>query len=260
MKTEQQENVNVPDRVAGALEKAGYSVEADEFRAKDLRRPKGTHEAWWGAGRSNRTSDPMFDGDEVQEDFKWLWAFEYEGEPLSEKDISDVISVLRGGKNTMQCGKGGRKKVVPTVHPYLSKPAMAALAHATKEYRVKYHLNVNSVVRELATIMTANLGDFMEITEQGVKLKDTSGLDRVKFAAIQEVVEIATPHGRQVRIKLYDKMAAVALAAKLLDMAPPERKEIAISGLEGRLAEALARKDAYRDAIEGEIVEDENDG
>lgn len=241
--------VVVPNEVADALEKAGYSFAAEEFRAplivSGTRIPR-------DYTKTGGLTDPLFSGDDVPEDLQWLWSFEHEGELLSTVEIELVLNILIQGK----AGKFGNQYAGRRMTPRV----LAAVAHATKECRVKYHVNVTSVIRELSTILSSNLSDFIDITEHGVRLKNTTGLDKAKFGAIQEIVETVTPHGRQVRIKMYDKMSAISLAAKLLDMTPPERKEISISGLEDRLNSALARKEAYRAVIEGELVEDEDDG
>ena len=81
------------------------------------------------------------------------------------------------------------------------------------------------MVRELAQIAFTDMGDYVTWGPDGVRLKDSSELPEGASAAVLEVSETTTEHGRTLKIKLHDKLGALNSLAKRLGMFI-ERQEV----------------------------------
>lgn len=134
-----------------------------------------------------------------------------------------------------------------------AKPrVLAALHEATKHAAQQWQISTSKVVRELASILDGNIADVCDVGPAGIIVKDFSKLPRHVTGAVQEIHETRNAQGTQIRIKLYDKMPAITLVTKLQGMAPAEKIDITVHGLEDRLSAALQRVPLE---IEGELVE-----
>jgi phage terminase small subunit len=108
----------------------------------------------------------------------------------------------------------------------LSKPNIAAAIEiARRERSERCCIEADAVVRELAKIAFANIGDYGRITQDGGFAIDLSETNREQFAAISEITYRSierTAGGDEVtietRLKLRDKHAALVSLAKHLGM------------------------------------------
>lgn len=87
-----------------------------------------------------------------------------------------------------------------------------------KRITEKYQVNQDKVTRELATIAFANLGDYLEFDETGVRLKPSSELSQHDKAALKKVAEKNTKYGTDVSIELHDKRQALVDLGRHLGM------------------------------------------
>ena len=66
------------------------------------------------------------------------------------------------------------------------------------------------VLRELQRIGFSNIGDFLDFSEDGIKLRDSRDLTRDQFAAVSEVTQVETRNGTNVKFKLHNKVEALS--------------------------------------------------
>ena len=193
--------------------------------------------------------------DKLADDFTWLWDFTYEGQKLAEEEINFIILYMRDGFQT--ANKAYRDTIstgssVVNEARWAKPRVLAALHEATKHAVQQWQISTSKVVRELASILDGNIADVCDVGPAGIIVKDFSKLPRHVTGAVQEIHETRNAQGTQIRIKLYDKMPAITLVTKLQGMAPAEKIDITVHGLEDRLSAALQRVPLE---IEGELVE-----
>lgn len=98
------------------------------------------------------------------------------------------------------------------------------------------------VARELKRVAFSDLSDFVEWGPQGVTLK---AIDQVDTRAVAEVSETKSKGEKTLKIKLYDKKAALDSLNKMLGFNEPERSKVEaeVSGLGDLLGLAFANPD-----------------
>jgi hypothetical protein len=186
--------------------------------------------------------------DLTAEDYTWLWDFEYQGQKLNEQEIRAVLAVAKAGFSFT----GLRNE--NNIERHIAKPIVqAALHEATKDEKYRWQISAHKMGRELASVMHSDIRDFITIdpATNRISLKDLEKLPREMTCAIQEIHETRTAQGTQVRVKLYDKLAAINTAAKVMNLFPKEVLSLEINGLEEKLAAALNRLEGPK-TIEGQ--------
>jgi hypothetical protein len=196
--------------------------------------------------------------DLVAEDYTWLWDFEYQGKKLDEPEIRAVLAIAKSGFSLTGMKASGDTGMMLKL---IAKPIVqAALHEATKDEKYRWQISAHKMGRELASVMHSDIRDFITIdpVTNRISLKDLEKLPREMTCAIQEIHETRTAQGTQVRVKLYDKLAALNTAAKVLNLFPKEVLSVEINGLEEKLAAALNRLEGPK-TIEGtsEVLIDE---
>ena len=99
-------------------------------------------------------------------------------------------------------------------HELLRKPRIAtAVAQAfAQEYAVTH----TRIVDEIAAIAFANAGDYFDWGPDGIVIRDSARLTEEQCAVVSEVSQTKNAQGGgAVRIKLYDKLAALARLARI---------------------------------------------
>lgn len=76
-------------------------------------------------------------------------------------------------------------------------------------------VSASRVRKELAAIAFANIGDYCEWNEHGVRPISSDKIKRDKLACISEVIEHTNGAGTTVRFKMYDKNKALETLCKL---------------------------------------------
>lgn len=188
-------------------------------------------------------------GDEVPADYAFLLDFTHDGKKLTPSELRAVLAYV---------GNGFMLPAGDAVYTglYTSPRVLAALRAITEDAVKQFQVNPNRIVRELSTLIGSNISDVMEIGPGGILVKDFSQLPREITAAVQEVHEVRNAQGTQIRVKLYDKVAAINTLCKLLGF-NKEKTEVTVSvDVGNRLDAALQRlkRVPEPDAIEGELA------
>ena len=126
-------------------------------------------------------------------------------------DLNATQAAIRAGYSTKTAKAIG--------HENLAKPNLAeAIQEAMAERSKRTEVSQDRVVKELARIAFASLGDVIKWGPTGTKVRPSTELSEDVGAAVYEVSETRTEHGVGVRVKLYDKKGALDSLAKHLGM------------------------------------------
>jgi phage terminase small subunit len=82
----------------------------------------------------------------------------------------------------------------------------------------KTGITAERVLKELASIAFANMGDVATWNESGVTFKESSELSSKQMASVAEVVEHTNSHGGSLKIRQHDKVKALELLGKHLKL------------------------------------------
>lgn len=82
--------------------------------------------------------------------------------------------------------------------------------HLKEQQARRLEITADAVLKELAAIGFANMGEYVDFGPDGVRLKSSQGMCRQQLTAVSEVQEIVSDNGSvRRRIKLHDKRAAL---------------------------------------------------
>lgn len=87
-----------------------------------------------------------------------------------------------------------------------------------KRITEKYQVNQDKVTRELAAIGFANMGDYVEWDNDGVRLIPSDELTDMNKTALKKVMKKESKHGTDISIELHDKRQALVDLGKHLGM------------------------------------------
>lgn len=153
---------------------------------------------------------------------------------LTEPDKVFVGEFLKNGRNASQAFKVAfphlsfeKMALVSAASKLKRKPGVAAaIAIADGKTRQKlakvmdrYAVTQERITEEMAKIAFANVDDFASWDNDGVAVKSSSDLTDATKAAISEVSETRNEKtGTTVKVKAYDKLAALTTLARTLGM------------------------------------------
>ena len=95
----------------------------------------------------------------------------------------------------------------------------------------RYAVTSDRIMRELALIAFANIGDFIEVQDDGSLVVDFGTATREQMASLKSIeidertIESAAPGVRRVKISMSDKRQALMDLALLRRMLPADRLE-----------------------------------
>jgi phage terminase small subunit len=95
----------------------------------------------------------------------------------------------------------------------------------------RYAVTSDRIIRELAKIAFANIGDFIAVQDGGSAIVDFGTATREQMASLKSIeidkhtIESAAPSVRRVKISMSDKRQALMDLAKLRRMLPADRLE-----------------------------------
>lgn len=98
------------------------------------------------------------------------------------------------------------------------------------QYREELGIETTRVLQELSNIAFADLGDLCEWREGGVEVLDSTKLTRDKRAAVKEVAYHFSDGAGTVKLRLHDKVAALAKLCDHLGIKAPEKSEVDHTG------------------------------
>lgn len=151
---------------------------------------------------------------------------------------------LNGTRAAIAAGYSDRGADVAAVR-LLAKASVRRLIDQLNSKRAtKLEIKAERVVEELARMALANMHDYVRVDADGRPTLDLSGLDRDKFAAIQEIKEDTTGGNGdgerrlvlRTTFRLSDKTKSLELLGRHLGMF---NDKLNVTGLEG-LADTLA--------------------
>lgn len=82
------------------------------------------------------------------------------------------------------------------------------------------------IIQELARIAFANAGDYFEWDDNGIRVKDSKELTEDQMAVICEVRQNVTKEGKNLVIRMSDKMAALDKLARITRLLKTETLEV----------------------------------
>lgn len=120
----------------------------------------------------------------------------------------------------------------------LQKPHVQRAIHErANEIALKFNVEANSVVKEVANIAFANMSNYLHITDGGDPYIDLSNCTFDQLAAIQEVTVEDFTEGRgddardvrRIKLKLHPKLDALEKLMKYLQLYAPERVDVNVT-------------------------------
>lgn len=232
---------DIPEDVYALIAKHNPAVAESLERLKPIRRARYV---------SDRTPEEM-----KADDYTWLWDFEYEGKKLTAKEITFLIAFAGTGFENLRHALYEAGMGAPT-DPWMNATLNAALHEMTKDSVRQWQSNAGKVGRLLFNILNAKITDVIDVTPGGIVAKDLSKVHPDTLDAIQEIHETRNHQGVQLRVKMYDKIAAAGTAMRMLGMHREDTLRVEFSVLDERLSTALQRISRDPEALEGEVVTD----
>ena len=123
-------------------------------------------------------------------------------------DLNATQAAIRAGYSARNAGKIGPALVGDS---RISDAIQKALGRRAK----RVEITADNVLREIAALAFANMGEYADWNGQSVTLKPS---DEVDPRAVSEVKQTANQFGNNVGIKLHDKLAALKLLGQHLGM------------------------------------------
>ncbi|MBF0501478.1 MAG: terminase small subunit [Candidatus Riflebacteria bacterium] len=127
------------------------------------------------------------------------------------KDLNGTQAAIRAGYSA--------KTATSKAAQLLARVDIRARIDELKVKRAKRcEITADRVLKELARIGFANMGDFASFNNASVSLNDSGNLSRAQLAAVSEVSRVDTEFGGTTRIKLHDKVSSLELIGRHLAM------------------------------------------
>jgi len=149
--------------------------------------------------------------------------------PLTPKQLRFVEQYLIDLNATQAAIRAGYspKTARQTAAENLSKPDIAAaIASRSQRVNTSAELKAEDVLRELRRIAFLDPRSVFEWGPSGVTVKSSKDLTPDQAACISEVSETTTAHGGTIRVKLCDKLAALAKLCDHLGLDAPKQIEV----------------------------------
>lgn len=130
-------------------------------------------------------------------------------------DCNSTQAAIRAKYSKARAGQTGARL-------YKDGNIKARIAELQAEIGEKLGITQEKVLNELGKLAFTDLADVVEITENGVKIKNSEELDQQQLGAVAEVTESRTRKGEFVtttrKIKMHDKKGALDSLARHLGM------------------------------------------
>ncbi len=117
-------------------------------------------------------------------------------------DLNATQAAVRAGYSPKTAKQQGQRLLTKV-------DVQAAVAEAQKARSERTNAEADEVVLELKRLAFSNIRQYVEWGPDGVKLKDSTGLDDAASRCIAEVSETKSEKGGTVKFKLHDKRAAL---------------------------------------------------
>ncbi len=148
--------------------------------------------------------------------------------PKQQRFVQECLVDLNATQAAIRAGYS--KKTARSVgQENLTKPDIAAaITKAMAERAARTQISADQTLRELARIAFADIRTCVQWGPNGVKVRNSNDLSDDDAAAVAEVVETRTRHGRTTRVKLHDKLNALNQIARHLGLFEwkPEQEQV----------------------------------
>ncbi|HEX3973197.1 MAG TPA: terminase small subunit [Stellaceae bacterium] len=130
--------------------------------------------------------------------------------------VAEYVRVPNGRQAAIRAGYAPVRAATQAAR-LLAKPAVAAAVEEANAKRAeKKRITADRVMEELGRMAFSNMGDYVTWGPNGMELRDYALLDEDQTAAIADIEPKG--NGKQARLKLYDKLAALNALARHLGM------------------------------------------
>lgn len=135
-----------------------------------------------------------------------------------ERFIEHYLALGKGAEAARRAGYSARS-AHSIADKLLNTPRVAAAISTANQERAKdLAIDAKHVLAEFAAIAFANPRAVLDWDEAGVRLKPLATLDPQACAAIAEITERQSGTGKRVTVKLHNKLRALELLAKYLEL------------------------------------------
>lgn len=153
-------------------------------------------------------------------------------------DLNATQAAIRAGYSNRTATEMGYEN--------LTKPHVAAaIAAKMAERSARVQLEADTVLRQIKSILTSDIRNYLEYGPGHVALKPSSGLTSEQAACIAEVSETVSQTGNRVRLKFHDKLKALDMASRHLGLYAIEKQELSVIEADTALREVI------RDLVRG---------
>ncbi len=132
--------------------------------------------------------------------------------PKQRRFVDEYLIDLNASRAYRAAGysSNNTKGIAGAAWGLLRKPAVQRIIKKQmEERRQRCHVDADRVIKELAKIAFATIKDVIRWNETGVTLKPSDEILNEDAAAIAEVQVNFTEYGANLRVKMYDKRAAL---------------------------------------------------
>lgn len=173
-------------------------------------------------------------------------------EGLTDKErrfVEEYLVDLNGTEAAIRAGYTQKNRASASVMAcrLLAKPTLRLAVTALFE---KAGISKIRILEEQAKIAFANIDDYAKIVHGKVVITNSKSLSREQLAAVAEISETITEFGTAIKVKPYDKQAALAFLGKVARLTV-ERHEVSgpnggpieatVEDVRARVAERLAK-------------------
>lgn len=154
-------------------------------------------------------------------------------------DLNATQAAIRAGYSEKTAEQSGPRLLGNVEISHAVRIKQEALAQ-------KHNVTLDRVVAEVASVGFANMGDFMRLGANGLPVLDWGKLTREQTGVVSEVTIDQVDGGKdapvtnRVKLKLYDKLAALDKLARHLGMFPKDGATVNVNiSLESLIAASL---------------------
>ncbi|MDR4485425.1 MAG: terminase small subunit [Nitrospirales bacterium] len=144
-----------------------------------------------------------------------------------QKFVDEYLRTRNVTRSAVIAGYGNHKKSAEAIgQETLENPRIQEMiAQRRQELAQIVHMTQEKWIRRIEWLSRANISRIMEWDETGVKVKPSQEMSEQETWLISEIDERKGKYGNSIRIKLTDKLAALAELGKALGYYPDKKKE-----------------------------------
>jgi phage terminase small subunit len=149
-------------------------------------------------------------------------------DPREERFVALYVENPNGTQAAIAAGYSPKSAHVTASRLLKRTKISDAIAKRNAELLAELNFTPQRIVREIAKVAGANMGDFVSIDDEGNPHIDLTGVKRRQLAAVGAVDGPVIEEGRTVKaakIRTHDKLRALDMLAKMAGLYPAERLE-----------------------------------